>query len=409
MNGGGRFRDSDALAILERLVEDPERTPTLRALAGLARTAARADRATVFALDETRGTLVGLADLGTDEWPIEVPLGRDSIAGFCALERRAVRVGDARGDLSAVDPRLRFCDRIDLATGYRTRSVCAVPVVSRDRVIGVVEAINATDGTFTAADEERLDDLAAVAGIVLSVSRLFEDVREMRQVERRKSDFIDLLVHELKEPLAAIQMLAEFGLEQEADPDARAKLLERIAVRTGQVTTLVSELLQVSRIKRGAVLGRIGPVDLADTARRAAAAVEEMARLRSVSVELRIDSGLPPVRIDDGLVPWLFGNLLSNALKYTDGGGRVTIALHRDDDGVRCEVQDTGIGVPADELRLLFREFYRATNARARGVDGTGLGLVAVKEIAERFGGRVGAESTLGRGSRFWVWLPAAR
>jgi two-component system phosphate regulon sensor histidine kinase PhoR len=213
----------------------------------------------------------------------------------------------------------------------------------------------------------------------------------------------------LKEPLAAIQMLAEFGLEQEADPDARAKLLERIAVRTGQVTTLVSELLQVSRIKRGAVLGRIGPVDLADTARRAAAAVEEMARLRSVSVELRIDSGLPPVRIDDGLVPWLFGNLLSNALKYTDGGGRVTIALHRDDDGVRCEVQDTGIGVPADELRLLFREFYRATNARARGVDGTGLGLVAVKEIAERFGGRVGAESTLGRGSRFWVWLPAAR
>jgi signal transduction histidine kinase len=68
---------------------------------------------------------------------------------------------------------------------------------------------------------------------------------------------------------------------------------------------------------------------------------------------------------------------------------------------------DTGIGVPPGEIRHLFHEFYRATNARQRGVDGTGLGLVVVKEIAERFGGRVGVDSTLGKGSRFWVWLPA--
>jgi two-component system phosphate regulon sensor histidine kinase PhoR len=162
----------------------------------------------------------------------------------------------------------------------------------------------------------------------------------------------------------------------------------------------------VSRVKRGLVLGEVRSVDLSRLAAATAQSMEDLAERRAVTVSLELDPATPPARIDDGLVPYVFSNLLSNALKYTDGGGQVKLCVRPEAQGALIEVYDTGIGVPPGELRHLFREFYRATNARSRGVDGTGLGLVAVKEIAERYGGRVGLDSTLGKGSRFWVWLP---
>jgi signal transduction histidine kinase len=402
------FRDSPWHSILESLLGHVERQPTLRAVAEMACRDLHADRATVFVLDDARRVLSGTVALGAEGPPVEVPLDFGSIAGFTALTGVTVLVDDVHRDLGAIDQRLRFCDRIDKLVGYETRAVLATPIRARGTVIGVLEALSSDAGRFGAGEADRLEDLAAVAGLVLHVSGLYQDLKDLREVERRKSDFIDLLAHEIKEPIAAMQMLADYASNLEDDPDERKRLLERIVLRAAQVTSLVGELLEVSRVKRGLVLGEVRPVDLGGMARATVQSMEDLAERRGVTVSLEIDPDAPLARLDDGLAPYIFTNLLSNALKYTDGGGTARLAVRGENDGVLVEASDTGIGVPPNEIRHLFREFYRASNARSRGVDGTGLGLVAVKEITERFGGRVGVDSTLGKGSRFWVWLPAS-
>ncbi|MBI5489136.1 MAG: GAF domain-containing sensor histidine kinase [Deltaproteobacteria bacterium] len=401
------FRGSPWHSILESLLGQLDRDPTLRAVAELACEQVQADRATVFVLDPARRTLSGVVALGAEGHPLEIPLDFDSIAGFAALADRSVRVDDVGADLASIDARLKFCGRIDELVGYDTRSVLATPIRERGAVIGVMEALSGAPGRFAPDDVDRLEDLAAVAGLVLHVSRLYQDIKNLREVERRKSDFIDLLAHEIKEPIAAVHMLADYANTVENDPVERKRLLERIVLRTQQVTSLVNELLEVSRVKRGLVLGEVRPVDLVALATATVQSMEDLAERRGVKVTLELAPDAPRARLDDGLAPYLFTNLVSNALKYTDGGGTARLLVHGDGGGVMIEAIDTGIGVPPGELRRLFTEFYRATNARSRGVDGTGLGLVAVKEIAERFGGRVGVDSTLGQGSRFWVWLPA--
>jgi signal transduction histidine kinase len=402
------FRDSPWHSVLESLLGHVDRQPTLRAVAALAAAELQADRASVFILDPARRVLSGAVALGAEGHPLEVPLDFGSIAGFAALAERSVRVDDVRGDLTSIDGRLRFCERIDRMLGWETRAVVAAPVRAGGAVIGVLEVLSSTPGRFADADVDRLEDLAALAGLVLHVSGLVQDVKDLREVERRKSDFIDLLAHEIKEPIAAVQMLADYASTMEEDPAERRRLLERIVLRARQVTGLVNELLEVSRVKRGLVLGEVRPVELGSMARATVQSMEDLAERRGVKVSLEIDDQAPRARLDDGLAPYIFTNLLSNALKYTDGGGTARLAVRSENGGVLVEATDTGIGVPPGEVRHLFREFYRATNARSRGVDGTGLGLVSVKEIAERFGGRVGVESKLGTGSRFWVWLPAA-
>ena len=401
------FRGSPWHSILEGLLGHVEREPTLRAVAEMACKEVSADRATVFLLDTGRRLLSGTIALGTEGHAIEVPLDMESVAGFTALTGQTVRVDDATSDLSVIDSRLRFSNRVDRLVGYTTRALLAAAIRTRGETIGVLEAVSSTAGRFAPEHEDRIEDLAAVAGLVLHVCGLYQDIKNLREVERRKSDFIDLLAHEIKEPIAAVQMLADYASTIENDPDERHRLLERIVLRAHQVTSLVSELLEVSRVKRGLVLGEVRPVELGALARATVQSMEDLAERRAVAVTLELDAATPRARLDDGLAPYIFTNLLSNALKYTDGGGKVRLAVRPEGGGALVEAVDTGIGVPPGEIRHLFHEFYRATNARQRGVDGTGLGLVVVKEIAERFGGRVGVDSTLGKGSRFWVWLPA--
>ncbi len=401
------FRGSPWHSILETLLGHVDREPTLRAVAELACREVAADRATVFLVDAGRGLLSGTIALGAEGHAIEVPLDMESVAGFTALTGRTVRVDDATSDLSVIDSRLRFSSRVDRQIGYTTRALLTAAIRSRDRIIGVLEAVSSTPGRFAPEHEDRIEDLAAVAGLVLHVCGLYRDIKNLQEVERRKSDFIDLLAHEIKEPIAAVQMLADYAGTIENDPDERHRLLERIVLRAHQVTSLVNELLEVSRVKRGLVLGEVRPVDLGAMARATVQSLEDLAECRGVRVVLDVDPATPSARLDDGLAPYIFTNLLSNGLKYTDGGGTVRLAVRPEGGGALVETLDTGIGVPPGEIHRLFTEFYRASNARQRGTDGTGLGLVVVKEIAERFGGRVGVDSALGKGSRFWVWLPA--
>ena len=134
---------------------------------------------------------------------------------------------------------------------------------------------------------------------------------------------------------------------------------------------------------------------------------ESQARERSIDILFRIDEALPAVMATDQLLDDLFANLISNALKYTPPGGKVTVCLARGEEGgIRLEVTDTGIGIPEEDFPHLFSEFYRAENAKDFSENGTGLGLVIVKEILDQLQGTISVSSCIGKGSTFVCHLP---
>jgi two-component system phosphate regulon sensor histidine kinase PhoR len=127
---------------------------------------------------------------------------------------------------------------------------------------------------------------------------------------------------------------------------------------------------------------------------------------RKITVQTDVDANLPPVLANPDQIKSLWNNLISNAIKYNRDGGRVEIELHRVGDRLVARVSDSGIGIPPEAMARLFSEFFRADNAKALTRSGTGLGLSIVKEIVERVGGRITAESELEKGTTFHFWLP---
>jgi len=134
--------------------------------------------------------------------------------------------------------------------------------------------------------------------------------------------------------------------------------------------------------------------------------LQEAAARAGVTVATEISPGLNPVEGDPAGLQQLVGNLVSNGIRYTPRGGRVTIRLLDTEGKLRIEVADTGIGIPAEDLHRVFDEFYRSANAREHTGDGTGLGLSIVKAVVEQHGGTVSVESTVGQGTTFTVELP---
>jgi signal transduction histidine kinase len=191
------------------------------------------------------------------------------------------------------------------------------------------------------------------------------------------------------------------------DPESR-DLLERAERRVGELAEVTSDLLALSRAREGRLQAERTEVDLRAVVREQLDEALADAERAGVTVSGR-DAGGPALVLGDRRdLGQLCRNLLSNAIRYTGRGGRVSVELERAGDRIRLRVEDTGIGIPEGELAQVFGEFYRAANARDRVPAGTGLGLAIVRSVAEQHGGTVDVESELGRGTRFTVELPAA-
>ncbi|WP_108719100.1 cell wall metabolism sensor histidine kinase WalK [Miniimonas sp. S16] len=248
--------------------------------------------------------------------------------------------------------------------------------------------------------------IAALSG--QRVLLLAEDRTAAVRLDEVRRDFVANVSHELKTPVGAIALLAE-TLEDAADePDVVREFSRRLAQEARRLSALVQDIIDLSRVQDADALLDSRVVDVDAVVTEAVSRNEVEARARDIAIAAPGGSGLQ-VFGDEALLVTAVRNLVDNALRYSDGGTRVTVAARSGRDGlVEIAVIDQGIGIDADLLPRVFERFYRVDAARSRQTGGTGLGLAIVKHVAADHGGEVTVWSQPGRGSTFTLRLPSA-
>ena len=234
-------------------------------------------------------------------------------------------------------------------------------------------------------------------------------VTRLREEHNRKDEFLAMLAHELRNPLAPITMAAAVLRHPGARPETQRPLLDTITRQVGQMSRLIEDLLDVSRVSRGRIELRLARVDLREVARAAIETVEPMIAARSH--ELAVDMPEAPLLVqgDAARLTQVLSNLLNNAAKYTDGGGSIALSLRQHGTRAELEVADNGVGIPPALLDRVFDLFMQAPAALDRSHGGLGIGLTLVRKLVELHGGKVAAHSPgPGCGSTFRVTLPLA-
>jgi len=249
-------------------------------------------------------------------------------------------------------------------------------------------------------------ELAARELAELAQQQLTEQNERLRELDDAKTQFIATVSHELRTPLTSIVSFTELLRGDEhgltADTEAFLDIIERNAER---LLHLVGDLLLLSWIEAGVIPLDLAPVDIPGLLQEVAISGSPGAAKRGIEIEVSAQEG-PPIQGDQLRLHEVFDNLLSNAVKFSGQNSPVRITATHDGHRWRIEVENTGIGIPPDELGQVFARFVRATNARKASVPGTGLGLSVVKAITELHGGQVEAESTVGGKTIFRVYLP---
>jgi PAS domain S-box-containing protein len=285
------------------------------------------------------------------------------------------------------------------------RSYMGVPVAARGKVLGAITFIAAESGRrYDSRDLAVAEDLARRAAVAVENARLYQALRE---ADRRKDEFLATLAHELRNPLAPIRNGLEVMKQSGADPGQVRHAREVAERQVDHLTKLVNDLVDVSRIARGRIELRKEPVDLGELVTRAVEAARPTIDAEGHALAVRLPAGpvrlvADPVRLTQVLV-----NLLVNAARYTDRGGRIEVAAGREGDEAVVRVRDTGIGLAAESLGRVFEPFVQVAPAGHRSQGGLGIGLTLARSLAELHGGTVTAESPgPGRGSTFTVRLP---
>jgi signal transduction histidine kinase len=288
----------------------------------------------------------------------------------------------------------------------------AVPLIDRKgRNIGLIEASGKFDGEFTAEDEAILVQLASIAANGFENARLYGSLREQ---DRRKDEFLAMLAHELRNPLAPISAAAELLKFGRASEERVGRASEVISRQVRHMTSLVDDLLDVSRVTRGLIQLERAPIDVGVIV---ASAVEQArplieAREHVLAMEQgtarevdQVNRGVTVVGDANRLVQVVV-NLLNNAAKYTPRGGRIALSIERRGTAVAIAIRDNGIGIEAGLLPHVFDLFTQAERTPDRAQGGLGIGLALVRNIVALHGGTVTAHSDgQGTGSVFTVIL----
>jgi PAS domain S-box-containing protein len=286
------------------------------------------------------------------------------------------------------------------------RSIMIVPLIVDGRTLGAITFATSDSGrTYTSDDLALAQEFAGLAALHINNSRLYRDSLE---ASRLRDQVLRIVAHDLRNPLNTISLSA--GLLRELHPlDADTpggSALEVIGRAVQRADRLIGDLLDVARIESGRLALRIEPEALRPLLEEAVRLQQPLAAEKSLALRLELPGKLPPaVSADRDRVFQVFENLLGNAIKFTPPGGQITIRAEEHGGEVRFAVADTGPGIPADELPHLFAPFWQAL---AAGSEGAGLGLAISRGIVEAHGGRIWAESELGRGSVFYFTLPVA-
>jgi two-component system sensor histidine kinase SenX3 len=333
--------------------------------------------------------------------PHEEPAVPAGVATVLSVLRSSALVVDERDEvLKASAP----AQALGLVRG---REVAVEELADLVRKVRRDGQIRETEFTLTRGRSSRPIHVTARVAPLSSrlVLALVEDRTRERRVEAIRRDFVANVSHELKTPVGAIHLLAEAVQEASGDPEAVERFASRMQQEAERLGRLVQQIIELSRLQGDEPLESPGPVDVDEVIARAVDASSIDATAKNINVVQDGERGLE-VLGSANQVALAVGNLVSNAVTYSDEGSTVVVAARADDLMAEITVTDQGIGIPASELDRIFERFYRVDPARHRSTGGTGLGLSIVKHVAASHGGDVRVWSAPGHGSSFTLTLP---
>lgn len=243
-------------------------------------------------------------------------------------------------------------------------------------------------------------------GKVIGRVCILRDVTQLKELDTLKSDFVSTVSHDLRSPLTLMRGYATMLEMAGTLNDQQKNYVKMIVHGVDNMAKLVSNLLDLGRIDFGIGL-QVENIPVLDILERVTGSLQMQAKQKQISLGVEIPKDMPhAIEADQALLQQALYNLVENALKYTPEGREITVHLQTSPSALTFAVQDTGIGIPEGDIPRLFEKFFRGTNRQALAQRGTGLGLAIVKSIAERHGGKVWAESELGKGSIFYLQIP---
>jgi signal transduction histidine kinase len=271
----------------------------------------------------------------------------------------------------------------------------------RGERLGAIHVAEKLDGDFTEADDAILVQLAQMGSVAIANALL---LAVEQAATRSRDDLIAIVSHDLRNPLSTIAMGAALLLAEKNERNA--KVVPRIQRAAKRMETLLADLLDMTRIEAKILAVEPTPARLESLVDEAIDPLAPLAANKGVTLTTQMPQGLPRVRADRHRILQVLGNVVGNAVKFTDAGGHITVSAARDADTVHVSVVDTGKGIAADHLARLFERYWQAGDTANQG---TGLGLFIAKGIVEAHGGRIWAQSEAGRGTTMTFTLQVAR
>ncbi len=380
---------------------------TVRALAHVL-VPALGDFAAVSLIEDAhahRETVAALVEPGDAARVISVNGDVDLDPDLSAAIRHVLEVGEPETHAEFLgSPQGR---RLLLRSPYRAFSWMVVPLEGRARPLGTLTlARSDPKRAFSSEDLKLVEDLASRASVALANARLY---RAIQEDDRRKNEFLAMLAHELRNPLAPIRNAVEILRRIDREDDELDWVSDVIGRQVDHMVRLVDDLLDVSRITRGKIQLRKESVDVATVVSQAVETSRPLMETRGQT--LRVDPPAEPIWVngDRARLAQVLSNVLNNAAKYTGDGGRIQLSTAREGAHAVFRIRDSGIGIPPAMLSRIFDLFTQVDRSLDRSQGGLGIGLTVVKRLMEMHGGRVEARSDgLGRGSEFILRLPVA-
>ncbi|MBU1006620.1 MAG: GAF domain-containing protein [Candidatus Omnitrophica bacterium] len=315
---------------------------------------------------------------------------------------------------------------------FKSDSFLTVPIVAKDESIGFILMGNASAySKVTEGDAELLSVLASQIGTAIENTGLYTELYNSHQdLERRvkertmelarlnekltrlnkvKSDFVSAVSHELRTPLTSIKGYASILMAGKLGDvlPAQKERLQKIDKHSNSLVRLVNNLLDISRIESGKVQMNIKEISIKEMLDSVVDLIAPQIKEKNITIKIDIKTSPEKIKADANQLERVFINLVGNAVKFTPEKGKITISCKANKDYVEFSVEDTGIGIPKNDVGQVFEEFFRSDNALDQKVKGTGLGLSLVKKIIEAHKGRIWVESELDKGTQFRFTIPS--
>jgi len=271
------------------------------------------------------------------------------------------------------------------------------------------EVIQSMEYTLKIGDSSRVYEARFKDSGPDEVTAIVRDISDRARLEQMKSDFINRATHELRTPVATMLLMVNL-IDGDPTGEEFKECWEILKSELSRERLLVEDLLSAGRLESNQAVMHLRFLDINDVISQAFREIEPPAKEKNIAFVLHpmdnLDETTNMINADEAALSQVFVNLFSNAVKFTPSGGSVDIFMKRANQGVEISITDSGIGIPSEDIPLLFNRFFRGTNAIEQEIPGTGIGLFIVRSILEKHGGNIKVHSELGHGAEFVVWLP---